>query len=85
MARRQQHLAITVLLALAVFVTISYFFTSSSTDPSDVQKPPRLDVASKSSKSDDSKASFDLDLAAMPLGLLEGESIAPKLENATLK
>lgn len=79
MARRQ-HLALTVVLALVVFFSISYLFTSSPTPDTAIYRPPVDNLGS----SGDAQG-FQLDLDAMPVGVLEGESIAPKLENATLK
>ena len=80
MARRQ-HLALTVVLALVVFFSISYLFTSTSSTPETaIYRPPVDNLGS----SGDAQG-FQLDLDAMPVGVLEGESIAPKLENATLK
>ena len=78
MARRQ-HLAVTLVLAVVLFLSLSYFYSSPSaghgTDglPSLKQSPTG------------SEHGFQLDLDSIPSGLLAGDSIAPKLENATLK
>lgn len=74
MARRQ-HLTATILLAVVLFFSISYFLSGSSSHDVD-----RI-LASVA----DSKPEFKVDLSGMPASLLDGESIAPKLENATLK
>lgn len=81
MARRQ-HLALTIVLALIVFFSISFLFSSPSktTPESNIYRPPVDNFGSKGDAQ-----GFQLDLDAMPAGILEGESIAPKLENATLK
>ncbi|CVL00950.1 related to Erv1p and rat ALR protein [Fusarium mangiferae] len=79
MARRQ-HLTPTFILVLGVFFTLSYLFSGPSRSilpkyQSDVELP--LKEAPRSE--------FAADLGALPAGLLDGNSIAPKLENATLK
>ncbi|KNB08330.1 hypothetical protein FOXG_09255 [Fusarium oxysporum f. sp. lycopersici 4287] len=79
MARRQ-HLTLTFILVLGVFFTLSYFFSGPSRSilpkyQNDVELP--LKEAPRSE--------FAADLGALPAGLLDGNSIAPKLENATLK
>jgi hypothetical protein len=71
MARRQ-HLTLSILLVVLLFFSISYFFSGSSSH--DVDRIPA-----------ESKSEFKVDLSGMPSSLLDGESIAPKLENATLK
>ena len=89
MARRQ-HLALTVALALAIFFAITYLFSgpSSLADPIPPPQPPAaaadapLQEIPRGSSSD---SHFVVDLNAVPAGVLEGDSIAPKLENATLK
>ncbi|KAL6872029.1 ERV/ALR sulfhydryl oxidase domain-containing protein [Trichoderma novae-zelandiae] len=75
MARRQ-HLTAAVLLAVALFFSITYLLSGSSSH--DVDRMPEPAVA-------ESKSEFKVDLDGMPGSLLDGESIAPKLENATLK
>ena len=78
MARRQ-HFALTLVLAVVLFLSLSYFYSSSSAGhgagalPSLKQDPTG------------SEPGFQLDLDSIPSGLLAGDSIAPKLENATLK
>jgi FAD-linked sulfhydryl oxidase len=92
MARRS-HLTLTVALAVAIFITISYLFSSPA--PQQVA-PLRHDEpaaplrhAPEDSRSDfkpaESKSEFSVDMDTIPAGILDGESIAPKLENATLK
>ncbi|KAL7793666.1 ERV/ALR sulfhydryl oxidase domain-containing protein [Trichoderma ceciliae] len=76
MARRQ-HLTASILLVVLLFFSISYFFSGSSSH--DVDRIP-LSQSPKESKSE-----FKVDLGDMPTTLVDGESIAPKLENATLK
>lgn len=68
---------------MVVFFSISYLFSSSpssSIPESNIYRPPVDNLGSKGDAQ-----GFQLDLDAMPVGVLEGESIAPKLENATLK
>ena len=94
MARRR-HLTLTVVLALVVFFSISYLFSTPST------ATPRSPVAQYGHEldflpddqpavplkpaSEVSNSAFQIDIDSMPAGILEGDSIAPKLENATLK
>ncbi|EFQ35527.1 Erv1/Alr family protein [Colletotrichum graminicola] len=79
MARRQ-HLSLMVLLAVVVFFSISYLFSSSTSEPSSPAPPPA--AAAKG----DSPESADMpDLDHISASILTGESIAPKLENATAK
>lgn len=104
MARRQ-HLALTVILAFAIFFGITYLFATPDQQPSvdtlkhespaiPAQKPQAPEpVKEKNAEKasieeaprDAAGESFKVNLDAVPLGILEGESIAPKLENATLK
>lgn len=79
MARRQ-HLTASILLIVALFFSISYLFSGSSSH--DVDRSP---APLSQSPADSSRSEFKVDLGGMPASLLEGESIAPKLENATLK
>ncbi|KFA63988.1 hypothetical protein S40285_05487 [Stachybotrys chlorohalonatus IBT 40285] len=81
MARRQ-HLSVTIVLALVVFFIISFFFTGSSS--SSYPEGNGHVVPIKDAPAD-SKSEFVVALEDMPAGVLDGESIAPKLENATLK
>lgn len=81
MARRQ-HLALTIVLALTVFFSISYLFSAPPIP--DARSASKL-VSLKGDAPIDSDKGFLIDLDAIPVGLLEGDSIAPKLENATLK
>ncbi|KAM0259622.1 hypothetical protein ACHAQJ_003201 [Trichoderma viride] len=74
MARRQ-HLTLSLLLVVLLFFSISYFFSGSSSHDVDRIPAPLAE----------SKSEFKVDLGDMPASLLDGESIAPKLENATLK
>jgi hypothetical protein len=75
MARRQ-HLTATVLLAVVLFFSITYLLSGSSSSNAD--RTREAVVA-------EPKSEFKVDFDGMPANLLEGESIAPKLENATLK
>ncbi|KAM5345304.1 hypothetical protein ACJ41O_011166 [Fusarium nematophilum] len=79
MARRQ-HLTLTFVLVLAAFFTLSYFFSGPSR--SDV---PQFQNGLSDPLKEEARSEFSADLDALPAGLLDGESIAPKLENATLK
>ncbi|KAL7957126.1 ERV/ALR sulfhydryl oxidase domain-containing protein [Trichoderma compactum] len=76
MARRQ-HLTASILLVVALFFSISYFLSGSSSH--DVDRIHDHEPAAEP------KSEFKVDLGGMPASLLDGESIAPKLENATLK
>lgn len=78
MARRQ-HLTLSVLLGVCLFFSITYLFSGSSSHHVDRIPAP------KSESPAESRSQFKVDLPDMPASLLEGESIAPKLENATLK
>ncbi|KAK2024570.1 Erv1/Alr family protein [Colletotrichum zoysiae] len=80
MARRQ-HLSLMVLLAVVVFFSVSYFFSTGSREPS-LPAPPAAAAAVKG----DSSASGDIsELGHISSSILSGGSIAPKLENATAK
>ncbi|KAL6694531.1 ERV/ALR sulfhydryl oxidase domain-containing protein [Trichoderma pleuroticola] len=74
MARRQ-HLTASILLVVVLFFSISYFLSGSSSHDVDRIREP----------AGEPKSEFKVDLGGMPASLLDGESIAPKLENATLK
>lgn len=80
MARRQ-HLTLTFVLVLVAFCTLSYLFSGPSVSavPGFAKAP-----AGEPLKANE-KSEFVVDLNAIPTGFLEGESIAPRLENATLK
>ena len=82
MARRQ-HLTLTFVLILVGLFTFSYLISTPS-DSTDLDHE-RHGEAPLKEKAESSKSEFSLDLGSMPAGILEGESIAPKLENATLK
>ncbi|KAG5912849.1 hypothetical protein E4U42_001755 [Claviceps africana] len=90
MARRQ-HLTLTALVAVAVFLSITYLFAGRSSpvrgaapfraEPDAARSTTQKPMASPSPESE---SNFKLNLDAIP-SLSEGDSIAPKLENATLK
>jgi FAD-linked sulfhydryl oxidase len=80
MARRQ-HLTLTVLAGLAIFFTLSYLFSGPGNGREAVA---RSSHALKQAPAG-SGSRFQIDLNSMPSDLLDGDSIAPKLENATLK
>ncbi|KAK4060447.1 uncharacterized protein Triagg1_10766 [Trichoderma aggressivum f. europaeum] len=73
MARRQ-HLTASILLVVVLFLSFSYFLSSHDVDRIHDYEPAA-----------EPKSEFKVDLGGMPASLLDGESIAPKLENATLK
>ncbi|KAF4464629.1 fad-linked sulfhydryl oxidase erv2 [Fusarium albosuccineum] len=79
MARRQ-HLTLTFVLVLAAFFTLSYFFSGPSRST-----VPKFDDDLAEPLKDAPRSEFAADLDSLPAGLLGGKSIAPKLENATLK
>lgn len=97
MARRQ-HLAFTIFLAVVIFFSISYLFSStgssSSSNGAKLTTGPlhsgehmpadELAIPIKPAP-EGSRSAFSIDLDMMPASILEGDSIAPKLENATLK
>ncbi|KAG8414778.1 hypothetical protein J3459_009689 [Metarhizium acridum] len=88
MARRQ-HLTLTILLAVVVLLSITYVFSGSSAlSPAGLLKSGRNSevplTADGKKPTPASKPGFEIDLEAVP-DLSEGDSIAPKLENATLK
>ncbi|TDZ55141.1 FAD-linked sulfhydryl oxidase ERV2 [Colletotrichum trifolii] len=79
MARRQ-HLSLVVILAVVAFFSVSYLFSGSSSDATQ-PAPPVAAV-----KGDSVSTSGDIsDLGRISNSILAGESIAPKLENATAK
>lgn len=83
MARRQ-HFTLTVVLILIGIFSLSYLFSGPSNnvdvEQRQVDQTPLKEGAESAAKSD-----FSLDLDSMPMGILDGDAIAPKLENATLK
>ena len=92
MARRQ-HLTVLVAIAIIVFLTISFLLSGGPTVARDAAAEARSQlplqhsnaaVAPPNTEADGSKAGFSIDIEEIP-SLDEGESIAPKLENATLK
>ncbi|OLN93239.1 FAD-linked sulfhydryl oxidase ERV2 [Colletotrichum chlorophyti] len=81
MARRQ-HLSLMVLLAIVAFFSISYLFSGGSGEAASPAPP----AAAAPLKGDSVSTSSDaVDLGHISGSILTGESIAPKLENATLK
>lgn len=95
MARRQQ-LVLTVVLAFVVFFSISYLFSNPSKqttkDPINGGYGRELDFLPVDQPAvplkpapEGSNSAFQVDLDSMPAAILEGDSIAPKLEIATLK
>lgn len=98
MARRQ-HLTLSLLLIVFLFLSISYFFTSAPAAARDNATPIAAKPPAQASTDDHShndahlvkdgapsptpSAGFSIDIDSLPS--LEGDSIAPKLENATLK
>ncbi|KAF9870615.1 proteasome A-type and B-type [Colletotrichum karsti] len=82
MARRQ-HLSLMIILGVVAFFSISYLFSGSSRDAASPAPPAAaapLKGDSVSSSSNDTP-----DLGHISNSILAGESIAPKLENATAK
>jgi FAD-linked sulfhydryl oxidase len=85
MARK--HLTLTVAVVVCLLFAISYLLPTSTTHHATYEsisssEQPAIPLKEASSGS---KSEFQIDLDVMPVGILEGESIAPKLENATLK
>lgn len=95
MARRQ-HLSLMVLLGFFACLTLFYLFSG----PSDgALSTPRIPIDVSAATQDTHAASgptkqtavteeeeeTTIDINGIPKGILSGESIAPKLENATLK
>ncbi|KAF6823529.1 FAD-linked sulfhydryl oxidase erv2 [Colletotrichum musicola] len=79
MARRQ-HLSLLLVVAIVAFFSISYLFSGPSIDAAS-PKPP---AAAAPLKGDSVSSSADTpDLGHISNSILSGESIAPKLENAT--
>ncbi|POR34535.1 Sulfhydryl oxidase [Tolypocladium paradoxum] len=90
MARRQ-HVTLTIALALVLFFSISYFFSGRTVSARDAAglttgaTRPAPEKPLQDGHDAGSKSEFTVDLDEVPGSLLEGDSIAPKLENATLK
>ncbi|OAQ98527.1 hypothetical protein LLEC1_04147 [Akanthomyces lecanii] len=101
MARRQ-HLTLSLLLIVFLFLSISYFFTSAPAASLVGAAAPNKQQPAQASTDDQQQnlnhndatqtveaaapsatAGFSIDLDSLPS--LKGDSIAPKLENATLK
>lgn len=88
MARRG-HLGLTIAFGLLIFITVSLLFSNHG-EPSyaphgDDHLSPEQPAIPVKQPAEGSGSEFKVDLEAIPAGILEGESIAPKLENATLK
>lgn len=77
MARRQ-HITLSFILVLAGFFTLSYLFSG----PSRSVVLPKLD---NEPLKEEARSEFSSDLDALAPSFLTGDSIAPKLENATIK
>lgn len=77
MARRQ-HITLSFILVLAVFFTLSYLFSG----PSRVPALPKLD---NEPLKEEARSELSTELDSLTPSFLTGESIAPKLENATIK
>ncbi|KOS18738.1 FAD-linked sulfhydryl oxidase ERV2 [Escovopsis weberi] len=79
MARRQ-HLTLLLVLAVALLLSISYYFSAD-------RALARAPAALRPAPDEDARAvgHFAVDIGDLPSGILSGDSIAPKLENATLK
>ncbi|RCI09394.1 hypothetical protein L249_3668 [Ophiocordyceps polyrhachis-furcata BCC 54312] len=88
MARRQ-HITLVLLLSLAFFFSVSYLYSGpgslNARDAARLLNKVRTGQSQEALSGVDSKAPFQPDLSTLPEALLDGESIAPKLENATLK
>ncbi|CAM1503072.1 Fc.00g078480.m01.CDS01 [Cosmosporella sp. VM-42] len=84
MARRN-HFTLTVALVLVGLFCLSYLFSGPSGSPGPVDRAHEDAKEVMKGTADGSKGEFLVDLESMPMGFLDGESIAPKLENATLK
>jgi hypothetical protein len=82
---RRNHLTLTLALVVAVLFTISYLFSGPSTPRQVGTLRPDEPAIPLKHAPEDSRSEFKVDIDAIPAGILEGESIAPKLENATLK
>ncbi|KAG5974838.1 hypothetical protein E4U55_008008 [Claviceps digitariae] len=93
MTRRPQHLTLTVLLTVTVLLSITYFFPGRSSSvrrdtvplqADRIAAAPLMSQKSTAAPPSEPESNFKIDLDAIP-DLSEGDSIAPKLENATLK
>ena len=87
MARRQ-HLTASLIVALVVFFSITFFLTGggSSVEHGGASTGATRSAPEKPLQDADTQrgSSFVVDLDSAG-GLFEGDSIAPKMENATLK
>lgn len=79
MARRH-HLTLSLALAFLILFSVSYLFRSSASFSAYPMFPGQ-----DTPRTADGQDGFQVDLGDLPVGILEGGSIAPKLENATLK
>lgn len=89
---RRQHLTYTIALGLLIFISISYLLSGNGDQPGRSPYPSNDDKLAANQPAvpvktapEGSGSEFKVDLDAIPVGILEGDSIAPKLENATLK
>lgn len=79
MARRQ-HLALTLVFAIVFLISVSYLLPISGEAGQVPRAPESLNPVA-----DRPGSGFQVGLGDIPLDLLAGDSIAPKLENATVK
>lgn len=82
---RRQHLTLMLVVGAAIFLTLTYFISSSSSSPIDPFSPSAYDnEAPGNSKPQTSTPMGAVDFAGLG-DILSGGSIAPKLGNETLK
>ena len=84
MARRN-HFTLTVALVVVALFCLSFLFSGPSGSAGPVDRAHEDAKESMKGAAEGAKGEFLVDMESMPMGFLDGESIAPKLENATLK
>ncbi|KAF4583239.1 ERV2 protein-like protein [Ophiocordyceps camponoti-floridani] len=88
MARRT-HVTLMLLVGLAFFFSVSYLYSGpgslTARDAARLLNKVRNGPSQTRPSESEAGPGFRPDLGGLPDGLLDGESIAPKLENATLK
>lgn len=92
MARRQ-HMTLSVVLAFVILLSITYVFSGSGSsqpqlshsqgDTVSYNGPPSKAIKEHTRAKDEANGGFGIDMDSLPK--LNGDSVAPKLENATLK
>lgn len=86
---RRQHMTLSVVVAFILLLSITYMFSGSGSSQPHLShsqgdaSPPSKAIKEHTRAKDDANGGFGIDMDSLPK--LNGDSVAPKLENATLK